>query len=113
MRNDTHQRFPWGRIVDEIEVGPYHFIKYQPFKYGDTGSPVVGKSGRQIEDVFNYHIYVDGKDTGNGALNLDLALLLAIAWKNLGSHPEGVPMVMRALKVEDKPEPASNPDAKV
>ncbi len=37
------ERFVWGKIVEEWEIGPYHIAKYQPFKTGlqfGRGCPV-------------------------------------------------------------------------
>lgn len=90
MRNDTSQRFSWGKIVEEHEIGPYHFIEYKRFKNGSV---------RETEAATEFAIYVDGKDTHCGALTLDAALVLAVAIRNLGPHPEGMSMIGRALKV--------------
>lgn len=89
------ERFVWGRIVEEYEVGPYHIAKYEPFKFN--------VSPRVIDDTKapEYHVWVDGKDTSTGALTLESALLAAIAHKSLGPHAPGLSMIARALKIEE------------
>ena len=90
MRNDRFERFPWGKIVDEHEIGPYHFVEYKRFKSGST---------KETKETTEFTIYIDGKDTHCGALSLDAALVLAVAIHNLGPHPEGMSLIGRALKV--------------
>lgn len=90
MRNDRFERFPWGKIVDEHEIGPYHFVEHKRFKSGSV---------KETKDTTEFTIYLDGKPTRCGALTLDAALVLAVAIRNLGPHPEGMSMIGRALKV--------------
>lgn len=92
------ERFPWGKIIEEYEVGPYHIARYRPF-VPLTSSTV---KPRIVDEAAapRYHAWVDGKDTSLGALTLEGALIYAIAHKMLGSHPPGTDMICRALKVE-------------
>jgi len=85
------ERFVWGRIVEEYEIGPYHIAKYQPYKPGT----------REPDESHQYHVWVDGKDTSEGAWTLEGAMLIAIAHKSLGPHPRGLDMIARALKIEE------------
>lgn len=96
-------KFPWGRVIERTIIGPhdavtkvprYEIIHYHPY--------VPSVSRRQEADTsrVEYHVYVDGKDTNQGTLTFEGALLLAIAVKSLGrSHPEGLSMIARALKI--------------
>jgi len=90
-----HERFVWGRIVEEYEIGPYHIARYQPYK--DGGQPRTVDESRANE----YHVWVDGEDTSNGAMTLEGAMLIAIAHKSLGPHPRGLDMIARALKMQE------------
>jgi hypothetical protein len=85
------ERFVWGKIVEEWEIGLYHIAKYQPFK----------TSGCQVDDTKPpaYHVWVDGQDTNESTNTLEGAMLLAIANKTMGRHPRGLDMIARALKL--------------
>lgn len=87
------ERFVWGKIVEEWEIGPYHIAKYQPFK----------TVGSQVDDTKPpaYHVWVDGKDTNECTNTLEGAMLLAIANKTIGRHPCGLDMIARALKLPE------------
>lgn len=94
------EKFPWGQIIEEWEIGPYRIAKYHPYKTPRVGLPHLPRAAET--DRTEYHIWVDGKDTHTGALTLEGALLLAIATKSLGSHPEGMSMIARALKIGEE-----------
>ena len=89
----TSEKFVWGKIVEEWEIGPYHIAKYHPNNL----------ETRDVDrDRVEYHVWVDGQDTHSGTRTLEGALLLAIATKSLGSHPEGMSMIARALKIGEE-----------
>ena len=94
--------FTWGRIEEQVHLGPYTFVKYRPYVTGTWDR----LSKRPVEPVFNYHIYVDGKDTHQGAHSLEGAMVLAIAYKHIGPGVHGLDMLTRALNFKDEAEPA-------
>ena len=51
------ERFVWGKIVEEWEIGPYHIAKYQPFKTGLQ----IGR-GCPVDDTKRPHTFVASFD---------------------------------------------------
>ena len=91
------EKFVWGQITQEWEIGPYHIAAYHPKLPSNKGKGV-------DETQTNYHIWVDGRDTHTSSLTLEGAMIIAIADKSLGRHPEGLSMIARALNLpEGKP----------
>lgn len=89
------ERFTWGRIVAEYEIGPYYIVAYHPTLPSNKGKGV-------DETVTHHHLWIDGKDTHTGAVTLEGAMILAVATRTLGRHPEGLSMIARALKLPEE-----------
>ena len=89
------ERFTWGRIVAEYEIGPYHIVAYHPTLPSNKGEGV-------DETVTHHHLWIDGKDTHTSAVTLEGAMILAVATRTLGRHPVGLSMIARALKLPEE-----------
>ena len=46
------EKFPWGQIVEEWEIGPYYIAKYHPYKTPRHGDP----TGEVDRDRVEYHM---------------------------------------------------------
>ena len=93
-----NQKFPWGLVIQTIDLEGYTFKKYHPYKNDTFGRP------NQPEDRGKvlYHVYVDGKDTNVSTHTLEGAMLVAISAKMLGAHAPGLGMIARALKLPEE-----------
>jgi hypothetical protein len=79
------RKFPWGRVIEDIEVGPYMVRAYHPHK--SEGVTIT----REIDtDTINYHGYVDGRDTNISWGSLDEALAGLIVYRNLGPNNDNI-----------------------
>jgi hypothetical protein len=74
---DTERKFPWGRVISDVTVGPYMVRSYHPHK----------PKSREIDDseVF-YHGYIDGKDCNESWISVDEALAGLIVRRALGPN---------------------------
>lgn len=84
--------FTWGMVLTIHDIGRYTIVKYAPRDMG------VGKDRTHInpDREPEYHIYVDGKDTSQGAKTLESALVCAIAHATVAPH---TPMASAACKL--------------
>lgn len=58
------EKFVWGRITQEWEIGAYHIAAYHPVLPSNKGKGV-------DETQTNYHVWVDGRDTHTSSLTLE------------------------------------------
>ena len=77
---DLNKPFPWGLIIEDIEVGPYTVRSFHPEKFDQNGYG----SGFNRTDVIHYHGYIDGKSCNESWLTLDDALVGMIVRRNVG-----------------------------
>ena len=66
---ETPARFTWGAVQYIHDIGPYTIVEYTDKNNGAT----------------MFQVYVNGKSTSNSTATLDGAILLAVAWRNLGA----------------------------
>ena len=76
MKND---KFPWGLVIKDHEIGPYTIREYHPRKV--EGVVVKNEINR---DVVQYHGYIDGKDTHESWSTLEDAMAGMIVRKIIG-----------------------------
>jgi len=89
------EEFHWGPVVKVHEIGPYQIVEYHPeiFKhYAGTGT--------YEPTLTNFHIYIDGKDQGESAENLDSALAIAIARRHDGCNSRAGHYFIRMIGAE-------------
>ena len=88
IRNHRGQ-FTWGTIQKVHDLGPYTIVEYE------------NRTDRQVL----FHVYVDGKSTGNATTTLEGAILLAIGRKHLEANTARY-MAQGACKLLGVNEPA-------
>lgn len=77
------KKFPWGRVIEDTEVGPYMIRAYHPYMRK------MGSLDRNIDtDTVDYHGYVDGRDTNITWGSLDEALAGLIVYRALGPNSD-------------------------
>lgn len=83
--NEAPHKFPWGKVIEDIDVGPYTIRAYHPHKYNN---------GQRVkdcdEDRIEYHGYINGKDQCQSWPTLDDALAGLIVCRHLGQNWDGV-----------------------
>ena len=67
---ETPSLFIWGRIKKIHDVGSYTLVEYV----------------NDHNETTLFHIYVNGKNTSNGAHTLEAAMLFAMAWNHLEAN---------------------------
>ena len=73
------KKFPWGFVIEDVEIGPYIVRSYHPRKDIDGGT----MSDNDVSKI-HYHGYIDGKDCNESWLTLDDALAGMIVRRNVG-----------------------------
>lgn len=73
--------FPWGVVIEDIEIGPYIVRAFHPRKY--RGGQLLSTSD---PEVVHYHGYIDGKDCNESWLTLDDALVGMIVRRAVGPN---------------------------
>ena len=74
-------RFPWGRVIDDIDVGKYTIRMFHPYK-----TDGVRVSNEVDETVTYYHGYIDNVDVFESWITLDECLAGLIVRANLGAN---------------------------
>ena len=77
--DDLVKKFPWGFVIEFMEIGPYYVRAFHPKKLEDNRGVGVNDT-----DVTHYHGYIDGKDCHESWLTLDDALAGMIVRRNVG-----------------------------
>ena len=79
VSEDLKKRFPWGFVIEIMEIGPYIVRAFHPEKFKNNRG-----TGVNDTDVIHYHGYIDGKDCNESWLTLDDALAGMIVRRNVG-----------------------------
>lgn len=82
-------RYSWGSIVKIHDIGRYSIVESD-----DTFN-----RGPHVVVERHYHCYVDGKEIGRAADNVDEALILCVAFGRLGEGTLSDYMAKAALKL--------------
>ena len=75
--------FTWGKVVQFFNIGPYTILQYNPWKAEGCEIFVDEPS-----DEFEYHVWIDEKDTSRGYHSLESAIVGAIAYKYDGTNSQ-------------------------
>lgn len=81
--------FTWGKPIQWHEIGPYSILEFREMFNG---------AERGIE----FHIWVDGKTTSQGAKSLDSAIVQAIAYRAEGPNQKASGYFMKMIAVSDE-----------
>lgn len=73
-------RFWLGEFQQAHQIGEYGFVEYRPWDRIDSAMP------RTLLDTCHYLIFVGGKDIGRIADSLDMAFIVAVAYKHDGQN---------------------------
>jgi len=76
---DLRKPFPWGLVIEIMEIGPYIVRAFHPEKFESNRG-----MGFNDTDVIHYHGYIDGKDCHESWMTLDDALAGMIVRRNVG-----------------------------
>lgn len=85
------KHFTWGEVVTITDVGAYTFVEFLPFVMHP-------REQRVSESDSQWYTYVNGKDLGASANNLEGAMVIAIANHNL-DRPEAHWMAAAVCKL--------------
>lgn len=78
---DIDKIFPWGLVIQQLEIGEYQIVRYHPKKYKD------GFSTKEYDfDTTEYHGFINGNDTCHSFHSLDACLAGLIGYKHLGPN---------------------------
>jgi len=75
------KKFPWGFVIEDIEIGPYVVRCFHPEKF-ENGRGI----GINDTDTIHYHGYIDGVDCCERWSTLDDALAGMIVIRNVGRN---------------------------
>lgn len=68
------KRFPWGKIIERHEIGPYEIIEYDAYGTGNSSHKVTGEILFHVEDAASSYV------------SLDDAIVGAIVYRKLGAN---------------------------
>jgi hypothetical protein len=83
--SNLNEKFPWGLIVKDHEIGPYTIREYHPGKR--EGVEVLKMPDM---DVTQFHGYIDGKDTHESWNSLEDAMVGLIVRRFLGANNSAI-----------------------
>jgi hypothetical protein len=84
-----------GKYVQTIRVGPYAFVEYLP--HLDINNKRAG-----VSDAPSYAIYADGKSTSRVADCIDIAMVLAVAYKHDGQNSRAASYFARMVGLDTR-----------
>ncbi|EPX83875.1 hypothetical protein [Salipiger mucosus] len=90
---EAPHKFPWGRVIEDHEIGPYTIREYHPRKETEHGQML-----REIDtDKAMFHGYVDGTDVCQSWASLDAALAGVITYRAQGPNAQSAEYFMKMI----------------
>lgn len=82
---DLNEKFPWGRIIKDHDIGIYTIREYHPRqRRGVEVLPSIDETETQ------YHGYIDGKDTHESWVTLEDAMVGLIVRRMIGPNNSSI-----------------------
>lgn len=91
--SDLTERFPWGRVIEDFEIGPYTIRK---FIWKDI-------QNSEQSGTIGYSAYINGKDANRSYGTLQAAMIGVISYEAQGPNSQAAELFFRMIEHDAYP----------